>query len=93
MTVRNLLNYTRIENAHKARKKIFDFSLCGCYMYNYWGQNKCGLVGVVMINPPEMPIKMTRVAVMLILQAQVCSCIVNRWAHENFSPLGKMFWM
>jgi len=30
--------------------------LCGCYMYNYWGQNRYGLVRAVMINPPKLPI-------------------------------------
>jgi len=29
-----LVNYTRIENAHKVRKQIC-FLLCGCYMYYY----------------------------------------------------------
>jgi len=30
-----LVIYTRIENVHKVRKKIFVFLLCGCYMYSY----------------------------------------------------------
>jgi len=33
-----------IENAHEVLKKTFRFLLCDCYMYNYWGQNRYGLV-------------------------------------------------
>ena len=39
LTVWNLPNCTRIETAHKVRKKTFVFS-CGCYMYNYWGDRQ-----------------------------------------------------
>jgi len=38
LTVRNLLNYTRIENAHEVRKKIFVFyyvAVTCTNMYNY----------------------------------------------------------
>jgi len=41
----------RIKHARK-----FSFLLCGCYMYNYWGQNRYMFVCAVMINPPEQPI-------------------------------------
>jgi len=48
-----ILNYTKIENAHKVSKNMFVL-LCGCYMYNYWGDRTD--TGAVMINPPELPI-------------------------------------
>jgi len=51
-----LARYTRIENAHKARKKTFVF----CYvvvMYNYCGgRTDTGLCEQVMINPAELAI-------------------------------------
>ena len=51
-----LVNYTRIENAHKIRKKIFVFFLCDCYMYNYYGEKTdTGLCEP--LYPPELPIR------------------------------------
>jgi len=49
------VNYTVIENAHIVCKKLFVF-LCGCLCTTTGEQNKYGLLCVVMINPPELPI-------------------------------------
>jgi len=53
-----LLNYTRIENAHKVRKKISFVIMWLLYvqLVNYWRQNRYGFVSAVMINPLELPI-------------------------------------
>jgi len=56
LTVWNLLNYTRIENAHEVRKKIFVFIMWLLQILLLRGKNRYGLVWAVMINPSELPI-------------------------------------
>jgi len=56
LTVWSLLNYARIENTHKLRKKTFVFIMWLLYVQLLVGQNRYGLVWAVMINPPELPI-------------------------------------
>jgi len=57
LTVSNLLNCTRIENAHEVCKKAF-FIEWLLNTQQMVGQSRCGLVRA--INPPYLPIKMTK---------------------------------
>jgi len=52
-----LVTYTRIENAHKVRKKIFVFIMWLLYvgLQLVSRKNRYGLVSAIMINPPELP--------------------------------------
>jgi len=75
LTVLNLLNYTRIENAHQVRKKTFVFLLCGCYMYNYWGdRTDSGFCESLWSIRLDCHLR-TKFEMMRIWQAQVCGCI------------------
>jgi len=69
-----LVNGTIIENAHKERKKIFVF-LCGCCMYNYWGDRTntglCVSLWSIRLNCQLM----TKLEKKHILQAQMCDDI------------------
>jgi len=56
-----LVNCTRIENAHKIRKKTYIFyyvTVICTVQLQYWGDrlNRYGLVWAVTINPPKLPI-------------------------------------
>ena len=48
------VNYIKIENAHKVRKKIFVFYVT-VICATTGGQNRYGLLCAVMINLPELP--------------------------------------
>ena len=56
LTVWNLINYTRIENAHEVRKKIFVFYYVVVICTITEGKKRYRFVRAVMISPPEMPI-------------------------------------
>jgi len=56
LTVWNLLNYKRIETAHKVRKKTSVF-YCVIVICTTTGRtDRHGEVGIVMINQSELPI-------------------------------------
>jgi len=51
-----LVNYTRVENAHKIRKKNFLFIMWLLYVQLPSRNNRYGVVCAITINPPELPI-------------------------------------
>ena len=74
-TVWNLLNYTRLENAHKVRKKasVFYYVNVKCAT-NWWYRTDTGLcepLWSIRLNCQLM----TKLEMMRILQAHVCGCI------------------
>jgi len=52
----NLINYTRIENVPKVRKKTFVLYYVAVIVQLLGGQNRYALVWAIMINLPELPI-------------------------------------
>ena len=50
------VNHTRIENAHKVRKKVFVFSYVGVICTIATGKEQIRLLWADKINPPELPI-------------------------------------
>jgi len=103
MTVWNLLNYARLQNAHKLRKKTFAYCVT-VVCTNIGEQNRNGFVWAVMINPPEVPINWRnskrcthckqRCAAML---AHTQACHIKKWngklvMHASKSQLNQAGW-
>jgi len=61
LTIWNLLNYTRIENAKMRKARVFIMWLW--YVQLLGEQNRYELEWAVMINPPELPMRDVRTAV------------------------------
>jgi len=76
------VNYTIIENAHKVRKKIFNFYVT-VICTTTRGQNRYGLVCVVITNPPELPIN-EEARNEAHIKAQVCDGISTQNETGNY---------
>jgi len=74
LTVWNKLNYTRIENAHEVRKKIFVFYYVAVIRTITKGRKDTGLCEPLWSIRLKCQL-MTKLETKHILQAQVCDCI------------------
>ena len=98
LTVWNLLNYTRIENERKVRKKTVVI-LCNCYMYNYWkDRTVTGLFESLWLIRPNCQLLM-KFEMIHMFQPQTCDCISTKnetWNQRYIvksAKSGKLKWV
>ena len=84
LTVWNLLNYTRIENAHEVRKKIFVFVMWLLYVQLIRGKKDTDLCKPLCSILLKCQL-MTKLERKHLLQAQVCDCISTKKRNEKLA--------